>query len=80
MTATVQLYQYFLKFAFLYTKSKTVNTTVCSPLIFHTFAPADNLSTLQHVVILCQTNTVCLINSSLDSWYFIYETEWDVFC
>jgi hypothetical protein len=70
----------FLNFAFVYTKSETVNTTVCSPLIFHTFAPADDHLALQHIIILCQTNTICVINSSLDSWYLIYETQWDVLC
>jgi hypothetical protein len=73
------LYQYFLNFSFVYTKSETVNTVVCSPLIFHTFMHTDDPFALQHVIILCRTHTVCVINSSLDSWYLIYETPWAVF-
>jgi len=70
-TAIDHLNQYFLNFAFVFTKSETVNTTVCSSLIVHTFTPADDHLALQHIIILCQTNSVCVLNSSLDSWYLI---------
>jgi len=49
-TAIGHLYQYFLNFAFVFTKSETVNTTACSPLILHTFMPSDDPLALQHVI------------------------------